>query len=97
MIHPERGLVVDSGAGAGTLGTAEAILAEAAGGEGSDFVTGSSGTAAVGTDGATAGDCSFFTVITLVIVACAESGGVGASWRLSDGNGVRAAARIAPG
>ena len=99
MIHPERGLAVGSGArvATGALGTAEATLTAAAGGEGSDFVTGGSGTAGEGTDGAIAGDCSFFTVITVVIVACVDSGGVGESCRLSDGNGVKAAVRMLPG
>ena len=99
MIHPERGLAVGSGVRVetGALGTADAILAGAAGGEGSDFATGRSGTACAGTDGAIAGDCSFFTVITVVIVAGVDSGGVGMSCRLSDGNGVKAAVRMPPG
>src|ERR1041385_8007224 len=99
MIHPERSLAVGSGAGAGTgaLGTAEANFAGAGGGRGSDFVTGGSGAGAGGTEGAAAGDCSFFTVITVVIVVGVDSGGVGASCRLSDGNGVKAAVRMLPG
>ena len=60
-------------------------------------MAGGSGTEGAGADGAIAGDCSFFTVITVVIVACADSGGVGASCRLSDGNGVKAAVRMPPG
>ena len=99
MIHPERGLATGSGAcvATGALGTAEATLAGAAGGEGSDFVTGGSGAAGAGTGGAIDGDCSVFTAITVVIVACVDSGGVGVSCRLSDGNGVKAAVRMLPG
>ena len=100
MIHPERGLAVGSGARVetGTLGTAEAILAGAAGGEeGSDSVTGGSGTAGADTGGAIGGDCSVLTVVTVVIVACADSAGAGMSCRLSDGNGVRVAVRMLPG
>ena len=74
MIHPERGLATGSGArvATGALGTAEATLAGAAGGEGSDFVTGGSGAAGAGTGGVIDGDCSVFTAITVVIVACAD-------------------------
>jgi hypothetical protein len=74
MIHPERGLAVGAGASVetGALGTADATVAGAAGGEGSDFTTGGSEAACTGTDGAIAGDCPFFTVITVVIVACVD-------------------------
>src|ERR1041384_4672574 len=98
MIHPERGLAAGSGAwaGIGALGTAEATLAAAAGGGGSDFAAGGSGAGIAGAGGATAGG-SFFAVITVVIVACGESGGEGRSCRLSDGKGVKAAVRMLPG
>src|SRR4249920_1471287 len=99
MIHPERGLAVGSGARVetGAFGTAEAILTGAAGGEGSDFVTSGSGATGAGTACASTGDCSVLTVVTVVIVACADSAGAGVSCLLSDGNGVRAAVRMLPG
>ena len=99
MIHPERGLAVGSEAGVatGAFGTAEAILVGGAGGEGSDFATEGSETGAMVTDDATAGACSVFTVITVVIVACGESGDVGVSCRFSDGSGGKAAVRMLPG
>ena len=99
MIHPDRGLVIGSGIGVGigAFVAANAILVGAAEGEGSDFAAGGSGADATGADGATAGDCSFLTVVTVVIVVGVASAGGGASCRLSDGSGVRAAVRMLPG
>src|SRR5262249_8431166 len=98
MIHPERGFATGSGAGVGrgAFAPADAILVGDAGG-GSGFARRGSGAGTAGTGAATAGDRSFLTVVTVVIAVGVASAGIGASCRLSDGNGVNAPACMLPG